>query len=145
MRYFGATGRDRFPPSEARLLKMRTRWIVSDRLDWNDITFNAIGAALGVVILLHLATAQARPLRHSRRTILTILTPIVVIALVAAPPVFTPFYSVTPVGLRSHELTASEGLILVGTLWIAVHELVRHLSRRVAPARSVDPAVATIL
>jgi hypothetical protein len=35
-------------------------------------------------------------------------------AVVTTPPALSPFYSVTPAGLRSRELTAGEGLMLVG-------------------------------
>ena len=113
-----------------------------DRFDWNDVTLNALGAAVGVAVLLHYRLTHVRPVRHSWVTIAAILAPFIVLALVTSPPVFSPFYSVTPAGLRSRELTAGEGLILVGGLWISVNALVRRLADRGASVGGIEYAVA---
>jgi hypothetical protein len=113
-----------------------------DRLDWNDITFNALGAAVGVTVALHYGLTRARPARHSGLAIAAILAPLIILALVAAPPAFSPFYAVTPAGLRSRELTPGEGLILVGGLWISVNVLVRRLAHREAAPANLGYAVA---
>jgi hypothetical protein len=114
-----------------------------DRLDWNDITFNSIGAAIGVVILLHLGWSRPRGGRHTWVAIVAILAPLVIAALLVAPPVFSPFYSVTPHGLRSHELTPGEGVSLVGLVWIAINCLVRRLASRQGAARESPIPAAT--
>jgi hypothetical protein len=113
-----------------------------DRFDWNDVAFNALGAALGVAILLHYHLTRLRPVRYSWMTIVAILVPFIVLALVTSPPTLSPFYSVTPAGLRSRELTAGEGLILLGGVWISVNALVRRLADRAASVGGLEHAVA---
>jgi hypothetical protein len=116
-----------------------------DPLDWNDITLNAIGAALGVVVLLHFGLAQARIPRYSWRLILAVMAPLTAAALWLAPPVWSPFYKVAGSGFRVHVLSPAEGLVLVGALWLAVYFVVRRVSPVSTVAGTPDraPVVAT--
>jgi hypothetical protein len=99
-----------------------------DPLDWNDINLNAIGAALGVVVLLHFGLARAWASRHSWRLILGVIAPLTALGLWLVPPVLTPFYKVVGSGFRWHVLSPGEGLMLVGLIWLGVHEVVRRVS-----------------
>jgi hypothetical protein len=117
-----------------RILRMGT----PDYLDWNDITFNALGAALGVVILLHFGAIEARRIRRSWTQVLTAAFLIAAVALFVAPPTFVPFYTVTPAGLRNHVLSGGEGVTLVIALFCAV----RLVAERVAGRASVVSASA---
>jgi hypothetical protein len=100
-----------------------------DPLDWNDIVLNAIGAAIGIIVLLHLGIARAEPPRHSWILIGAAAAPVILVALFTAPPVFSPFYSVTPAGLRSHIMSPAEGLIIVASLWLGLNALIGCLAR----------------
>ena len=98
-------------------------------LDWNDISLNAIGALLGVAMLLHFGWARARASAWSWRRIVAVVVPLAAASWWLVPPVWTPFYKVVGSGFRSHVLTPGEGLIVVGAIWLGVRSAVVHAAR----------------
>ena len=87
--------------------------------DWNDVVLNALGAAFGVVLVLALRRNGERTPGSRRRVWIGFLAA-AILALVLSPPVWTPFYSVTPGGRVFHKLTGFEAVIAVAALSAAV-------------------------
>jgi hypothetical protein len=90
-------------------------------LDWNDITLNAIGAAIGVMLLLHFGLARATRPRVPWQPIATLTVVSSVMGMLVRPPVFRPFYDVAASGFRSHVMSIGEGIACVGVVWLLVH------------------------
>jgi hypothetical protein len=97
-------------------------------LDWNDIVFNAIGAAFGVVLWCrYLAEQRTSPL-CSRRTMTIVVVAAVAAGSAIAPPHFVPFFEELPFGgPRFHILTASEGVLIVSGLWMGIRTFLRRV------------------
>jgi hypothetical protein len=108
-----------------------------DYFDWNDVVLNAIGAAVGVVIVVTFTKVARRPFRHPAGLRWAIAVAAVVIALVLAPPVWSPFFETTPGGRLFHRLTASEAMVVLTVIYALVMT-VRRISLprdRASPAR----------
>src|SRR5262245_55432273 len=87
--------------------------------DWNDVVLNALGAAFGVVLVLALRrNGELTPRRLHRVWIGFVAAAIMTFLL--SPPMWTPFYSVTPGGRVFHKLAGFEAVIAVAALWAAV-------------------------
>ena len=95
--------------------------------DWNDVFLNAVGAAFGVIVLRLLRTGEDAPVVPGR-VVAGLLALGWVAALLVAPP-RAPFYSVTPTGIRYHVLSAFEGALLLGLVWLAIRYIVRRSAR----------------
>jgi hypothetical protein len=96
-----------------------------DYFDWNDVVLNAIGAAIGVVIVLTFAKIARQPLRRSWHVRWAIAAAVIVIALVLAPPTWSPFFEATPGGRLFRRLAASEGLAVLLIVYGMVLSVVR--------------------
>ncbi|MGE0705108.1 MAG: hypothetical protein AB7F99_03660 [Vicinamibacterales bacterium] len=107
-------------------------------LDWNDIVFNALGAAFGVVIALHLGAGRL-DLSPRGRFVYALLLAATATALFVYPPVLSPFYTVTPAGLRNHILSPGEGLALNCALYAGVRAVIAWSGRLEAQR---EPSVA---
>jgi hypothetical protein len=101
--------------------------------DWNDVALNAIGSAFGVLIAVMFARRLVRVELLPRRWLLLIVSAALVAAIVAAPPVFRPFYDVTPGGRRFHNMAGWEALAVVAAVWWGVRYLVTRAVSRGAP------------
>ena len=100
-----------------------------DPLDWNDIFLNALGAALGLVVMMHVGMLRRDPLRYSWRLIPAVILPLAAVAWWLAPPIFTPFYKVAVgSGFRVHVLSTAEGLLLLGIVCLVVDATARRLA-----------------
>jgi hypothetical protein len=95
--------------------------------DWNDVFLNAIGAAFGV-IALRLMTQRPESPAVRARVCVSVLGAGLAAALIVAPPAL-PFFRVTPSGLRYHVLPASEGIALIGLVWLGARYVVRRSAR----------------
>lgn len=95
--------------------------------DWNDVFLNAVGAAFGVVVLRLLSARTEAPF-ISGRVVAAVLGVAWVATLLIAPPK-TPFFSVTNARIRYHVLSAFEGVLLIGLVWLGVRYLVRRSAR----------------
>jgi len=99
--------------------------------DWNDVALNALGAAFGVVLVLAMRGEKSgrsgrRPTSTRLRHFGLIVCGMILVAMVLWPPVWTPFYSVTPGGRVFHKLAGVEAVIVAGVLWAGV----RYVARR---------------
>jgi hypothetical protein len=90
-----------------------------DYFDWNDVVLNAIGASLGVVVLLALTSAIPRA-RLPARIAAAMAAGLIAIAFVLDPPVLSPFFSFTPGGRAFHKVSATEAAVVVAALWACV-------------------------
>ena len=98
-------------------------------LDWNDIVFNAIGAAFGVVLWCrHYGAHRASPI-CSRRTMTVLAASAVAVGMAIAPPRLVPFFEAQPFSPRFHILTASDGVLVVSLLWVGVRALLARARR----------------
>ena len=99
--------------------------------DWNDVVLNAIGSALGILIAVVWARRAVRTDLLPRRWLLLIVCAGITAAVIVAPPVFRPFFDVTPGGRRFHNMAGWEALTVVAGLWWGVRYFVtRAISRR---------------
>ena len=98
-----------------------------DYFDWNDVVLNGIGAAFGVVLVLSFTRFADSP-RDGRafRMRWAVTAAAVVIAVLLAPPVWSPFWMTTPGDRVFHPLSASEASVVLA----AVYALVVWLDRR---------------
>ncbi len=84
--------------------------------DWNDIVLNAIGASLGVVVLL--AINRGHIVRHfTWRAMAAAAFVLTAAAVIVDPPILSPFFTLTPFGRSFHKLSATEAAIVVVGLW----------------------------
>lgn len=113
-----------------------------DYFDWNDVVLNAIGAALGVVLVITFTKVARRPLRYSARMrwALAAVAVAVAIAFVLAPPVWSPFFQATPGGRLFHQLAASEAMVVLIVVDAVVLSLVG--AGRLKPPTIVRPRTA---
>jgi hypothetical protein len=96
-------------------------------LDTDDIVLNAVGALLGVVIVLAWSDRDAdRPLIPASTASRLVLLSLVVAA-IFSPVARTPFWNTTPGGRQFHLLTWFETMIALGTLWAVVRRLASSL------------------
>jgi hypothetical protein len=96
--------------------------------DWNDVALNALGAAFGVVVMLALRKARRDSVVQPGR-VWVVLSVAVLLALALSPPVWTPFFSVTPGGRVFHKLAASEAVIVAGALWLGIRDVTMRATR----------------
>ena len=108
-----------------------------DYFDWNDVVLNGIGAAVGVVIVVTFTRVARRRLRDSGGMRWAIAAA-VVIALVIAPPVWSPFWEATPGGRLFHRLTASEAMVVLTVIYALVMA-VRRISQPRDPVSLARP------
>jgi hypothetical protein len=109
-----------------------------DYFDWNDVVLNAIGAAVGVVIVVTFTRVARRQLRESAGMRVVIAAAAIVIALVLAPPVWSPFFEATPGGRFFHRLTASEAMVVLTVIYALVMA-VRRISQPRDPVSLARP------
>jgi hypothetical protein len=95
-----------------------------DYFDWNDVVLNAIGAAIGVVIVVTFSKIARDRLRRSLGVRVAITTAVIVIAFVLAPPAWSPFFDATPGGRLFHRLAASEALVVLTVVYGVVVSIV---------------------
>jgi hypothetical protein len=101
-----------------------------DYFDWNDVLLNGIGAAFGVLIAMAMGSRPDAPKPARARWPAVAIA--VAIAWVLGPPVWSPFYEITPGGRLFHRLSASEAAALLA----GVYGLVTSMA-----ARSRTPAL----
>jgi len=98
-------------------------------LDANDIVLNAIGALLGVVMILAWTDREGEPPLISWRLASRIALAALILAAIMAPAVRFTFYNFTPGGRRFHLLTPFEAVMIGAALWTGVRRLAAHGSQ----------------
>jgi hypothetical protein len=93
-------------------------------LDWNDIVLNAIGAALGVLIVVRLGRAPVSEPVLPKVRVGAAVTAASLAALRAGPLVERPFYRLTPGGRWFHLLSPFEAVVCMAAIWWIVRALV---------------------
>jgi hypothetical protein len=101
--------------------------------DWNDVVLNAVGSAFGMVIAVMFARRDGADDLFPRRRALLIACACVALAMILAPPVFRPFFDVTPGGRRFHRMPGWEAMAVVSTLWWGVRYLVARTRSEASP------------
>ena len=92
-------------------------------LDWNDIVLNAVGAAMGVLVVVRMRrTPLAEPVLPTI-VIDGALAVAGVIALACGPLIERPFYRLTPGGRWFHLLSPFEAVVYVAALWFLARDL----------------------
>ena len=86
-------------------------------LDWNDIALNAIGAALGVLVVVRMRQAPVAEPVLSPTRLGGALTVAGLIALLCGPVIERPFYRLTPGGRWFHLLSPFEAVVCVAAVW----------------------------
>lgn len=92
-------------------------------LDADDIVLNAVGALLGVVIVLAWTEREPEAPLIPSSTASRLVALALVVAAIVAPIVRSPFYNLTPGGRSFHLLTWFEAVVALGALWAAVRRL----------------------
>lgn len=92
-------------------------------LDADDIVLNAIGALLGLVVVLAWTERDPESPLIPASTAARIVVLGLVISAIVAPVVRFPFYNLTPGGRSFHLLTWFEAIVVLGTLWAGVRRL----------------------
>ena len=92
-------------------------------LDWNDIVLNAVGAALGVLIVVRMRRAPLTEPLLSATRIGGALALAGLIALVGGPLIGRPFYRLTPGGRWFHLLSPFEAVVCVAAIWFLARDL----------------------
>lgn len=101
-------------------------------LDWNDIVLNAVGAALGVLVVVRMRRAPvAEPVLSAPR-VAGALAVAGLVALASAPLVQRPFYRLTPGGRWFHLLSPFEAVLCLAAIWFVARDL--------ASARCAQPS-----
>jgi len=101
-------------------------------LDWNDIVLNAVGAALGVVVVVRRRWSPVTaPMLHDR-WVGGAVAVAALIALTTGPLIERPFYRVTPGGRWFHLMSPFEAVACMALVWL--------VTRRVASAGDVQPS-----
>jgi hypothetical protein len=85
--------------------------------DWNDVVLNTLGASLGFVTMLALARKGRSEAHLSSRVVLVAAAVAIAAAFLFDPPVWSPFFSMTPAGHSFHKLSATEAVVVVVALW----------------------------
>src|SRR4030095_2188612 len=88
--------------------------------DWNDVVLNTIGASLGIVVMLALSNNRRMTTRLPLRTATAISVALIAVALWVYPPIFSPFFSLTPGGRAFHKVSATEAAVVAVALWAGV-------------------------
>ncbi len=101
-------------------------------LDWNDILLNAVGAALGVLVVVRLRRAPSAEALLSNVHVAAALAVAGVVALTFGPLVELPFYRVTPGGRLFHLLSPFEFVLCLATVWF--------ITRDTASGRAAQPS-----
>jgi len=105
-------------------------------LDWNDVVLNAVGAALGVLVVVRVRRAPlAEPVLPATR-IGGALALAGLIALVCGPLIERPFYRLTPGGRWFHLLSPFEAVVCVAAVWCLARALAAGHAE-LSPRRSV--------
>jgi hypothetical protein len=95
--------------------------------DWNDVVLNGIGAAFGTLfVLAFMRPADGRPIGRSAGLSWAIVITAIVIAAILSPPIWSPFFELTPGGREFHRLAASEAVVLLA----GIHGIVMWVARR---------------
>jgi hypothetical protein len=98
-----------------------------DYFDWNDVVLNGIGAAFGILfVVAFMRAADSRPIGRSAGLRWAIVITAIVIAGILSPPIWSPFFELTPGGREFHRLAASEAVVLLA----GIHGIVMWVARR---------------
>jgi hypothetical protein len=90
--------------------------------DWNDVVLNAIGAALGVMVVARLSRRRHSG-RWPSRPVLAFAMAALLLAIIWGPFITTPFYRTTPGGRWFHLLSPAEGVLWLATVGAVVRSL----------------------
>lgn len=92
-----------------------------DYLDWNDVVLNGIGAAFGILFVrAFMRLADSRPIGRSAGLRWAIVVTAIVIAGMLNPPIWSPFFELTPGGRPFHRLAASEAIVILAAIYNGV-------------------------
>lgn len=92
-------------------------------LDWNDIVLNAVGAALGVLVVVRARRGRMAEPVVAARWAGGALVAAGAIALLCGPLIERPFYRFTPGGRWFHLLSPFEAVVCVAAVWSVVRDL----------------------
>ena len=92
-------------------------------LDWNDIVLNAVGAALGLLLVVRLRRVPTAEPTLSPAGVAGALSLSGVVALLSGPVIERPFYRITPGGRWFHLLSPFEAVVCVAALWLIARGL----------------------
>jgi hypothetical protein len=92
-------------------------------LDWNDILLNAVGAALGLLIVVRMRRASSAEALLSNTQVAGALAVAGLAALLSGPLVNWPFYRVTPGGRFFHLLSPCEAVLCLAVVWFITRDL----------------------
>ncbi len=101
-------------------------------LDWNDVVLNAVGAALGVLVVVRMRRAPVAEPVLSATCVAGALAVAGLVALASGPLVQRPFYRLTPGGRWFHLLSPFEAVLCLAAIWFVARDL--------ASARSAQPS-----
>ena len=90
--------------------------------DWNDVVLNAIGAALGLIVVARLA-GQPPSGRWPLRPVVGFATTALLLAIAWGPFINTPFYRITPGGRWFHLLSPAGAVLWLATVGTVVRTL----------------------
>jgi hypothetical protein len=92
-------------------------------LDWNDILLNAVGAALGLLIVVRMRRASSAEALLSNMQVAGALAVAGLAARLSGPLVNWPFYRVTPGGRLFHVLSPCEAVLCLAVVWFITRDL----------------------
>ena len=92
-------------------------------LDWNDILLNAVGAALGLLIVVRMRRASSAEALLSNMQVAGALAVAGLAALLSGPLVNWPFYRVTPGDRLFHLLSPCEAVLCLAVVWFITRDL----------------------
>jgi hypothetical protein len=92
-------------------------------LDWDDILLNALGAALGVLIVVRMRHAPVSEPVLPATSMGVALAVAGLIALLCGPVIQQPFYRLTPGGRWFHLLSPFEAVVCVAAVWLLTRTL----------------------
>jgi hypothetical protein len=92
-------------------------------LDWNDIVLNAIGAALGVLLVVRAGRVASAGPAVSRAVVGRAVGVAAIAALLAGPVVELPFYRMTPGGRPFHLLSPFSAVVVLAAIWMTVRDV----------------------
>ena len=101
-------------------------------LDWNDIVLNAIGAALGLLVVVRLRGAVLDDRVLPIRVLGAAVAVAAVVALMAGPVIERPLFRLTPGGRWFHLLSPFEALVSLAVIWGITRLLIR--GQRIHPS-----------
>lgn len=108
------------------------RRAVPGYLDWNDILLNAVGAALGVLIVVRLRRAPSAETLLPAAWVAGAVATAGLVALLSGPLVEHPFYRLTPGGRWFHLMSPFEAVWCLAAVW--------WITRDLAAARGAQPS-----